>query len=55
VSSLRARLGVSAALVVAAVVGLSTYLQSRIVTRAVEAEALDAAAAIALGVSADLG
>ncbi|HSD26657.1 MAG TPA: histidine kinase dimerization/phospho-acceptor domain-containing protein, partial [Vicinamibacteria bacterium] len=54
-SSLRARLGVSAALVVAAVVGLSTYLQARIVARAVEAEALDAAAAIALGVSADLG
>jgi two-component system NtrC family sensor kinase len=55
VSSLRARLGVSAALVVAAVIGLSTYLQARIVARAVEAEALDAAAAIALGVSADLG
>jgi signal transduction histidine kinase len=55
VSSLRARLGVSAALVIAGVVGLSTYLQARIVTRAVEAEALDAAAAIALGVSADLG
>lgn len=53
--SLRARLGVSAALVVAAVVGLSTFLQARIVARAVEAEALDAAAAIALGVSADLG
>jgi signal transduction histidine kinase len=46
---------VSAALVVAAVVGLSTYLQAQIVARAVEAEALDAAAAIALGVSADLG
>ena len=55
VSSLRARLGVSTALVIAAVVGLSTYLQARIVARAVEAEALDAAAAIALGVSADLG
>ncbi len=55
VRSLRARLGVSAALVVAAVVGLSTYLQATIVERAVEAEALDAAAAIALGVSADLG
>ena len=54
-SSLRARLGVSAAVVVAAVIGLSTYLQARIVARAVEAEALDAAAAIALGVSADLG
>ena len=52
--SLRARLGVSAALVIAAVVVLSTYLQARIVARAVEAEALDAAAAIALGVSADL-
>jgi two-component system NtrC family sensor kinase len=55
VRSLRARLGVSAALVVALVVGLSTYLQARIVARAVEAEALDSAAAIALGVSADLG
>jgi two-component system, NtrC family, sensor kinase len=55
VSSLRARLGVSAALVIAAAVGLSTYLQARIVARAVEAESLDAAAAIALGVSADLG
>ena len=53
--SLRARLGVSAALVVAAVVGISTYLQFRIVAGAVETEALDAAAAIALGVSADLG
>ena len=40
---------------VAAVVGFSTYLQARIVSKAVEAEALDAAAAIALGVSADLG
>jgi signal transduction histidine kinase len=55
VGSLRARLGVSAALVVAAVVGLSTFLQARIVARAVEAEAVDAAAAIALGVAADLG
>jgi signal transduction histidine kinase len=55
VSSLRARFGISAALVVAAVVGLSTFLQARIVSRAVEAEALDAAAAIALGVAADLG
>ncbi len=54
-TSLRARLGVSTALVIAAVVGLSTFLQARIVARAVEAEALDAAAAIALGVSADLG
>lgn len=54
-SSLRARLSVSAALVIALVIGLSTYLQARIVARAVEAEALDAAAAIALGVSADLG
>ena len=36
-------------------IGLSTYLQARIVARAVETEALDAAAAIALGVSADLG
>ena len=53
--SLRARFGVSAALVVAAVVGFSTYLQARIVSKAVEAEALDSAAAIALGVSADLG
>jgi signal transduction histidine kinase len=55
VSSLRARFGISAALVVAAVVGLSTFLQARIVSRAVEAEAQDAAAAIALGVAADLG
>jgi len=55
VISLRARLGVSTALVIAAVVGLSTFFQARIVARAVEAEALDAAAAIALGVSADLG
>jgi signal transduction histidine kinase len=55
VSSLRARFGISAALVVAAVVGLSTFLQARIVSRAVEAEELDAAAAIALGVAADLG
>jgi signal transduction histidine kinase len=55
VGSLRARLGVSAALVVAAVVGLGTFLQARIVARAVEAEAVDAAAAIALGVAADLG
>jgi two-component system, NtrC family, sensor kinase len=55
VKSLRARFGLSAALFVASVVGLSTYLQARIVSRAVEAEALDAAAAIALGVSADLG
>ncbi len=54
-SSLRARFGISAALVVAVVVGLSTFLQARIVSRAVEAEALDAAAAIALGVAADLG
>jgi signal transduction histidine kinase len=55
VRSLRARFGVSAALVIAAVVGLSTYLQARIVARAVEAEALDAAGAIALGAAADLG
>jgi two-component system, NtrC family, sensor kinase len=55
VSSLRARFSISAALVVVAVVGLSTFLQARIVSRAVEAEALDAAAAIALGVAADLG
>ena len=54
-ASLRARLGISAALVVALVVGLSTYLQTRIVFRAVEGEAIDSAAAVALGVSADLG
>ena len=54
-SSLRARFGISAALVVAVVVGLSTFLNARIVSRALEAEALDAAAAIALGVAADLG
>jgi two-component system NtrC family sensor kinase len=55
VKSLRARLGISAALVVALVVSLSTYMQSRIVSRAVEAESLDAAEAVALGVAADLG
>jgi signal transduction histidine kinase len=55
VRSLRARLGISAALVVAVVVGLGTYLQTRIVSRAVESEALDAAEAVALGVAADLG
>ncbi len=38
----------------AVVVGLSSYLQARIVSRALEAEAMDAAAAVALGVSADL-
>ncbi len=53
--SLRARLGVSAVLVVAVVVSLSTYLQTRIVSGAVEAEALDSAEAVALGVAADLG
>jgi two-component system, NtrC family, sensor kinase len=53
--SLRARLSLSAALVVATVVGVSNFLQARIVDRTVEAEAVDAAAAIALGVSADLG
>ena len=53
--SLRTRLGLSAALVVAVVVGLTTFLLTRIVGRTVEAEALDGAAAIALGVSADLG
>lgn len=52
---MRFRLGLSAALVVAVVVGLTTLLLTRIVGRTVEAEALDAAAAIALGVSADLG
>jgi two-component system NtrC family sensor kinase len=55
VLSLRARLSLSAALVVAAVVGLTTFLQARIVGRTVEAESVNAAAAIALGVSADLG
>jgi len=55
VRSLRARLGISAALVVVVVVGLGTYLQTQIVSRAVEAEALDAAEAVALGVAADLG
>ncbi len=54
-ASLQARLGISAAVVVALVVGLSTYLQARIVFRAVETEALDAAAAVALGIAADLG
>jgi two-component system NtrC family sensor kinase len=55
VLSLRARLSLSAALVVAVVVGLTTFLQARIVGRTVEAEAVNGAAAIALGVSADLG
>jgi signal transduction histidine kinase len=55
VRSLRGRLVVSAALVVAGVVGLSTYLQWRILARAVEAEAVDAAGAVALGLAADLG
>jgi signal transduction histidine kinase len=55
VRSLRGRLVVSAALVVAGVVGLSTYLQSRILAQAVEAEAVDAAGAVALGLAADLG
>lgn len=54
-TSLRFRLGLSAALVVAVVVGWTTFLLTRIVGRTVEAEAVDAAAAIALGVSADLG
>ncbi len=53
-ASLRSRLGLSAALVVAAVVSLTTFVLMRLVGHTLETEALDAAAAIALGVSADL-
>jgi two-component system NtrC family sensor kinase len=52
--SLRARLGFSAAVVVAVVVGLTTLIESRIVVNAVVVEAKDAAAATALGVAGEL-
>ena len=52
--SLRARLGLSVALVVAAVVGVATLLENRIVVSVVETEAMDAAAATALGIAGEL-
>jgi two-component system NtrC family sensor kinase len=52
--SLRARLGLSAAFVVALVVGVATLIENRIVLNAVEAEAKDAAAATALGIAGEL-
>jgi two-component system NtrC family sensor kinase len=52
--SLRARLGLSAAFVVAVVVGLATLIENRVVLNAVEAEARDAAAATALGIAGEL-
>jgi two-component system, NtrC family, sensor kinase len=52
--SLRARLGLSVALVVAAVVGVATLLENRIVVGVVETEAMDAAAATALGIAGEL-
>jgi signal transduction histidine kinase len=52
--SLRARLGLSVAMVVAAVVSVATLLENRIVVSAVETEAMDAAAATALGLAAEL-
>jgi two-component system, NtrC family, sensor kinase len=52
--SLRARLGLSAAVVVAIVVGVTTLIEYRIVLNAVEAEAKDAAAATALGIAGEL-
>ena len=52
--SLRARLGLSAAFVVAIVVFLATLIENRIVLNAVEAEAKDAAAATALGIAGEL-
>jgi two-component system NtrC family sensor kinase len=53
--SLRARLGLSAAFVVAVVVGVATLIENRIVLNAVEKEAKDAAAATALGIAGELG
>lgn len=52
--SLRARLGLSVALTVAAVVGVATVLENRIVVGAVETEAMDAAAATATGIAGEL-
>jgi two-component system, NtrC family, sensor kinase len=52
--SLRARLGLAAAAVVAAVVGVTAVLENRTVGVAVEAEAMEAAAATATGVAGEL-
>jgi signal transduction histidine kinase len=52
--SLRARLGLAAAAVVAGVVGVTAALENRIVGGAVEAEAMEAAAATATGVAGEL-
>ncbi len=52
--SLRARLGLSAAVVVGVVVGVTTTVENRIVLNAVEDEAKDAAAATALGIAGEL-
>jgi signal transduction histidine kinase len=52
--SLRARLGLAAASLVAAIVGVTTVLENRIVVGAVEAEAMDAAAATATGVAGEI-
>jgi len=53
--SLRARLGLAVVLVVVLVVGVATLLENRIVARVVETEAMDGAAATALGVAGELG
>jgi signal transduction histidine kinase len=53
-ASLRARLSWLAGLSAALVIGATTFLESRIIVREVEAEALDAAGATALGVAADI-
>src|SRR4029453_2420432 len=53
--SLRARLGLSAALVVALVVGTTTLLKDRYVMSATEEEAREASAATAMGVAGELG
>jgi signal transduction histidine kinase len=53
--SLRARLGLSAALIVALVVGAMTLVANRIAVRAVETEAREAAAATAKGIAGELG
>src|SRR5262245_49066707 len=52
--SLRARLGLSVALVVAMIVGATTLVENRIVVGVLETEALNAAAATALGAAAEL-
>jgi two-component system, NtrC family, sensor kinase len=53
-TSLRARLLWMAALSAALVIGATTFLESRIIVREVEGEALDAAGATALGVAAEI-